>query len=107
MLRQVLENVLTKLTAFQASRPFIVLALALITVVPSVMLARNLELKTGFGELLPDTRPSVIELRRASKRLASQSTLALTAESKDTALLKRFMDELAPKLRKLPSDLVS
>jgi predicted RND superfamily exporter protein len=71
------------------------------------MLASRLELRSGFGELLPENMPSVVELRRIGARLPSVSTLAVTAESKDTALLKRFVGELAPKLRALPAELVS
>jgi len=46
-------------------------------------------------------------MRRVSGRLSSMSLLAVTAESKDPALLKRFVDELVPKLRALPPDLLA
>lgn len=85
----------------------LVLLLAMATLVPSVWAAQNLELKTGFGELLPDDKPSVQELRRVSQRLASSSTLSIVAESQNTELLKRFVDELTPKLRQLPPKWVS
>lgn len=92
---------LSRLVELQARRPALVLLAALCTAIPAVVLARGLELRTGFGELLPDDSPSVVELRRTNDRLASQSTLAVTAESKDVTLLKRFVDETAPKLKSL------
>lgn len=95
-----------RLTELQAKRPLLVLMIALLTVLPSLLLAHRLELRTGFDELLPEDMPSVLELRRSGQRLPSNSTLTVAAESKDTALLKRFVDEMGPKLRELPKDLV-
>ncbi len=95
------------LAKWQTRRPLLVIALALLTLIPSGFAVSKLKLRTAFGELLPDDKPSVIELRRISERLASASTLTVVAESKDTALLKRWVEELTPKLRKLPSDWVT
>jgi len=102
-----IERMLTRLVRVQVARPYLILALALLSVLPAALLVRRLELKTGFTELLPDDTPSVVEMRRVSGRLSSMSLLAVTAESKDTALLKRFVDELVPKLRTLPPDLIA
>jgi len=102
-----IERTLTRLVAVQVARPYVILILALLSILPAGMIVRRLEVKTGFSELLPDDTPSVVEMRRVSGRLSSTSILAVTAESKDTALLKRFVDELVPKLRKLPPDLLS
>ena len=102
-----LERLILRLTSFQVRHPVLVLLIAACTLVPSALAIRGLELKTGFGELLPDDKPSVVELRRVSDRLASASTLTVVAHSRDTALLKRFVDELTPKLRALPPSLVS
>ncbi len=101
------ERFLARLVAFQAARPLLVIVLAAFTIVPAALLARNLELRTGFDELLPDKQPSVVELRRTSERLSNMSTLGVVAESSDTELLKRFIDELVPEIRKLPPELVS
>ena len=102
-----IERMLTRLVLVQVARPYLILALALLTIFPAAALVRHLEVKTGFSELLPDDTPSVVEMRRVSGRLSSMSLLAVTAESKDTALLKRFVDELVPKLRTLPPDLIA
>jgi len=102
-----IERTLTRLVAVQVARPYVILVLALLSIIPAAVIVRRLEIKTGFSELLPDDTPSVVEMRRVSGRLSSTSILAVTAESKDTALLKRFVDELVPKLRRLPPDLLS
>ncbi len=83
------------------------LCLTGLTVPPAAWVARGLQIKTGFDELLPEKMSSVVELRRIGDRLPNVSTLALTAESRDTELLKRFVDEMTPKLRELPKELVS
>jgi uncharacterized protein len=98
---------LERLAALQAKRPVLVIVLAALTAVPAFLCARELELRTGFDELLPNKQPSVLELRRVSERLPGISTLAVTAESKNTELLKDFIDEVTPEIRKLPADLVS
>lgn len=104
---KLIERMLTRLVAVQVAKPYLILAIALLSILPAGMLVRRLEVKTGFSELLPDDTPSVVEMRRVSGRLSSMSLLAVTAESKDTKLLERFVDELAPKLRKLPPELVA
>ncbi len=95
------------LAKWQTRRPVLVLTLALLTLLPSAYAVSRLQLRTAFRELLPDDKPSVIELQRIAERLPSASTLTVVAESKDTALLKRFVDELTPKLRALPPDWVA
>jgi uncharacterized protein len=101
------ERCLAAIVGLQVRKPGWVLAMAALTLVPALYLSSQLKLKTGFGELLPDTSPSVIEHRRVGERLAGQSTLAVTAESQDTALLKRFIEEVGPKIRTLPASWVS
>src|SRR6478736_3727782 len=101
-----IERTLTRLVTLQVARPYVILLLALLSIIPAAAFVRHLQIKTGFSELLPDDTPSVVEMRRVSGRLSSMSILAVVAQSKDTALLKRFVDELVPKLRKLPPNLI-
>ncbi|HEY6726917.1 MAG TPA: hypothetical protein VI197_22950, partial [Polyangiaceae bacterium] len=72
-----LERLLVTLATLQVRRPFLVVLVAVCSMVPSAWLAAGLEVRTGFGELLPDTSASVVEHRKVSTRLASQSTLAV------------------------------
>jgi predicted RND superfamily exporter protein len=104
--RGVVQKLLAPLAAFQIRHPVLVLVVTVALLVPSLFAARSLKLRTAFGELLPENKPSVVELARVSERLPSASTLTVVAESKDTELLKRFVDEMTPKLRALPSELV-
>lgn len=96
-----LEPALLLLTRYQLERPWLVVALIVLTLIPAGLLAKRLELRTSFSELLPDDKPSVIELRRTSSRLAGASTLTVVAEGSNVESLKRFVDALSPRLRML------
>ncbi|HET9953473.1 MAG TPA: MMPL family transporter, partial [Polyangiaceae bacterium] len=97
-----LRRLLIRLIDLQYRRPWLIVALALLTMIPSALAIRKLEIRTAFSELLPDDKPSVVELRRVNQRLPSASTLTVVAEAQQMELLKRFVDELTPKLRALP-----
>ena len=95
-----------RLADFQVRRPWVVLLAALLSLVPAGWGASQLTLKTAFSELLPDNKPSVIEMHKVKERLAGLSTLTVVALSKDIDALKKFVDEVAPKIRGLPPEYV-
>ncbi len=102
-----LEGLLVRLGEFQNRRPLLVVLLVLLTLVPTGFLASRLTLRSAFAELLPDNKRSVIEMRHISERLTSSSTLSVVAQSENTDALKRFVDALAPEVRKLDPKLVT
>src|SRR5262249_27208026 len=55
----------------------------------------------GFDSLLPDNKPSVIELKRVSQRTAGVANLAIVVDGKNKAALQRFSDALLTPLRAL------
>ncbi len=102
-----LEALLVRLGTFQNRRPLVVATLVLLTLLPTGYLASRLSLRTAFSELLPDDKRSVIEMRHISERLTSSSTLSVVARSENVDALKRFVDTLAPEIRKLDPKLVT
>lgn len=103
-------RILQRLGAAQAHRPWLILLVAALTLLPSGLFASRLGFKPDFSELLPDNKDSVIEMRRVSKRLPGVTTLAVTAEIADgqnSAALKAFVDALAPRLEALGPDQVA
>ncbi|MDC0747187.1 efflux RND transporter permease subunit [Polyangium mundeleinium] len=89
---------------FQARRPFLVLLLGLLSLLPAGFFATKIGFRPDFSELLPDNKDSVIEMRRVSARLSGITTLTVTAEiadGKNEAALRAFVDALAPKLQAL------
>ena len=102
-----LRAVLIRLAKLQVARPWLVMLLMLLTLAPTGWLASRLDLKTSFTELLPDSKPSVIEMRRTEGRLASNATLTVVAESGNVQALEAFVDALVPRLATLDPSLVS
>ena len=64
------------------------------------------DLRSGFEELLPDSAPSVVAARTIAPRLHNVTHLSVVLEGSDGDALGRLADDLAARLRKLPSDLV-
>jgi len=87
----------------QVERPWAVALLAVVTTVPALLAARGLGLKTDFSELLPDNKPSVVEMRRVGEKLTAASTLTLVAEvpQSHTEALERFAQAVVPRIQAL------
>lgn len=85
----------------QVRRPWLFLVCALLVSIPAYFFARSLELRTGFDSLLPENKPSVIELKRVAKRTVGISSLAIVIDGKNTKAMERFSDALLPPLRAL------
>jgi len=102
-----LQSLLLRLGEFQNRRPLLTVLLVLLTLLPAGLLASRLSIRTAFSELLPDDKRSVIEMRHISERLTSSSTLSVVAQSENVDALKRFIDTLAPEIRKLDPKLVT
>ncbi len=100
------RGLLRRLVLFQVQRPWALLLVAIALAIPSYVLARRLELRTGFESLLPENKPSVKELRRVGERTAGASTLTIVADGHDQKALERFGDDLVARLRTLPPEWV-
>lgn len=104
-----LPRFLVWLGSLQARRPFLLLIVAALSLLPAAWSTAQLSLKPDLAELLPENKDSVITARRVGKRLAGASTLTLTAEiddGKNWKDLTRFVDALVPKLVALGPDRV-
>ncbi|MCZ6806698.1 MAG: MMPL family transporter, partial [Deltaproteobacteria bacterium] len=72
----------------------------------SMPLVADLGLNSDFEALLPEDKPSVIDLDRIRDRVGGFNTLTVAIESKDVGAMQRFANDLVPRLQKLPPDLV-
>lgn len=106
MARGRLRGGLARVRELPIERPWWVVWIALATLVPALWASLQLEVKTSFSELLPDSKPSVIELERTKRRLAGTSTLIVVVEGRDEESVRRFLRELAPEIRRLGSPVV-
>jgi hypothetical protein len=96
-----------RLADLQVRRPSIPLACVLAISVLGAWLALHLELRTRFDQLLPESQPSVVALRRVEKRTASAQTAMILLEGDDEAALRRLGDAIVPKMLALGPDVVA
>jgi predicted RND superfamily exporter protein len=102
----VFEALLVRLAGHQIRRPWWVILLVVATLVPAGFAASRLTLRTSLSELLPDSKPSVVEMRRVSQRISGTSTLTVVAQGEQMSALKHFVDALSPRLLALGPKLV-
>jgi uncharacterized protein len=96
-----LRRGLNRLIDWQVHSPIWVLLVITLVTALSLLLASRLKLNTGFDTLLPESRPSVIELHRVESRTSSLSTIFVVLEGQDPAGLRRASDALVPALAAL------
>ncbi|HZF56310.1 MAG TPA: MMPL family transporter [Polyangiaceae bacterium] len=94
----------SRLSELQAKRPSIPLIVAGVLTLISIALASRLHILTGFESLLPESRPSVMELRRVAERTAGVSTFFVVlqgAPDTPTENLRKAADALVPEIQKI------
>jgi predicted RND superfamily exporter protein len=100
------KDLIDRLSDLQIRRPWIPLAVAAaITAFFAVFTAR-LELRTRYDALLPESQPSVQELRRVEARTASAQTALILLEHPERKVLRAMGDELVVRLGALSPDMV-
>src|ERR1044071_4001439 len=86
---------------FVFRRPGTVVLTALALLVPALVAASRLSLKTDFKDLLPQSRPSVVELDRLNRHLDAGVSLQIAVEGANLPAMERFADDLGARLRAL------
>jgi len=89
------------LEAANRNRVFAVVV-TLLVAAGGVLIASQLKLKSDLKELLPEKSESVVELNRIIERVGGVGTLIVVAEGPNVEANKRFMDDLAQSLSRLP-----
>jgi predicted RND superfamily exporter protein len=90
-----------RLAEHQIKRPYAFLGAALVLVVLSLALASRLAIKPGFEAMLPQDRPSVIELERVKKHTTGVSTVFVVLEGDDTAVMRKAADDIVVEVLKI------
>ena len=104
-----LPRLLSLLADLQARRPWLLVVLAALSLIPTAYATSKLGFKGDFAELLPDNKDSVIHLRRVSQRLAGSSTLSVVLRTSTPGKhqeLQACADALVPALYTLGKDSV-
>lgn len=90
-----------RLGALHLRLPVLPITLGLVLASAAAWRATKLELRPQLSELLPQNKPSVVELHKVLARTRGVSNVFVVLEGQDTALLRRFGDELAARLMAL------
>ena len=90
-----------RLAELQMRRPWTLLLLAALLVAGSLVLALRLEIKPGFEALLPESRPSVVELERVKEHTTGVSTIMVVLEGDDSEALRRAGDAVVTEVDKI------
>ena len=98
---------LDRLARVQLAQPSLVLAFVGVITAIALALATQLQVLTGFEALLPESRPSVQELRRVAARAGGVSTIFVVLEGQDTDGLRHAADALVPALGSIGPEWVS
>jgi uncharacterized protein len=83
-------------------RRWTIIATWALLILGGVMLARRLELRTAFSELLPNDDPGVVALAKTQKRMGDMSLLLVGIRSPDRDATIRYAEHLTQKLGQLP-----
>lgn len=82
----------------QAARPWLLLALVFAVSAVLGWRASHLELRTRYDQMLPDSQPSVIEMRRVAAKTNTSQSVTIVLEGADVKTLRAFGDALVPEL---------
>ncbi|MFP2928111.1 efflux RND transporter permease subunit [Pyxidicoccus sp. 3LG] len=92
------EGAMGRLAARNHRRPFQALFVALLLTLAGGYFARTLSLSADFVGLLPKNFPSVQDIDKLRKRFGGQGNVVVVGMGAEPEALKRFADDLAPKL---------
>lgn len=99
---QRIERRLGAVAAAAHRRPVAALAIAALLTGAGLFAARDIRLSADLTELLPASFDSVRGLEKLKERFGGIGYVVVVGESKDPAALRRFADDIAPKLEALP-----
>lgn len=104
---QAMARLMDRLADVQVHKPWIPLLAVMALSALFGWLASHLELRTRYDQLLPESQPSVIELKRVEKRTNVAQTVMVLLEGDDPATLEQMGDAIVPKLEALGPETVS
>ncbi len=99
-MKREIDAFLDRLAGFQFRHAGVVLFVSVLLAAGSLPLVMQLGLDSAFVALLPETKPSVQDLREVEDRVGGLQTLTVAIQSKDLDAMQRFTKELVPRLEK-------
>jgi uncharacterized protein len=94
-------ELLFRLTAWTLRRPYLVIAVILLSLVPAIWIASSLTLETSFTELLPENYPAVRDLKAGIAKTGGSAFAVVAVGAEDRPTAERYAEALAKKLETL------
>ena len=96
-----------RLTRLQTARPWPLILVSFALGIASLPLVAQLSLNGDFTALLPEHKPSVLDLEEIRSRFGRQATLTLAVQAETSTDARAFVKALVPRIRDLDDQLVS
>jgi hypothetical protein len=96
-----LKRFVSKIVDFAGRFPFVVLLLAIATIVGNYHVTRKLELRTDILELLPRDSPGFKAFEHQLGRVGGGASLLVIVESPERTANEKFIDDLSAHLQKM------
>ncbi len=100
---ELIERALGRVALASHRQPFVALLLVLLVTLGAWRLASNLKLDSDLTELLPQSFRSVKDIEVLKQRFGGVGYVVVVGRGADADALRRFADDIAPKLATLPT----
>lgn len=106
-LKQKFKKALTAYNKFAFTHTKSLLLFSLLITAGSLFLALKLPVKTDFFELLPSNYRSIDDLNKVIDRVGGVGNLIIAVETDNFEAGKKYVDDVAEDIKKLPKDMVT
>ena len=102
-----LKNVVIDYNYFAFKNFYVVFAIVIALTIICCVSAFRLQVKTDFFELLPENYRSISDLNLVIDRVGGVGNLIIAIETKDVEAAKRYVEDVATDIKKLPKSMVT
>ena len=105
-IKNIIRNYMIKYNNFVIRVPYTLFVATIIITAVSLWLAFKLDIKTDFFELLPANYRSITDLNKVVDRVGGVGNLLIAIETDNFEAGKKYVEDVAADLKKLPKDKV-
>lgn len=93
------QSIYARVARTQLRHPWWFVVAAIVIAGVSFPFVKSLRINSDWSALLPESKPSVQDLKRVAGRLGGLNTLTVVVQSKETDAIIRFTKDLVPKIK--------
>jgi predicted RND superfamily exporter protein len=106
-LKSFLKDTLVSYNLVTFRHPYIIIGVIAVLTTTGAILASRLPVKTDFFELLPENYRSIDDLQKVIDRVGGVGNLIIAIETTDFEAGKKYVDDVASDIKKLPKSMVT